>query len=153
MKIKNLNKKEILLITGIGLLIMSLPYILTRSFSGISFSDTGIGDTIGGITAPFLSFFGSILVYMALKTQIDANEKFKEQFQKQNQDQLFFKMVDSLNNRIRNSPLREVYNFAVYIIIKQEPQCKSCGFLCVGFFGFGIPNGKVKKYPFASVYQ
>ena len=52
---------------------------MTSEFSLISFTDTGqIGDTIGGTTAPFLGFFGSILVYLSLKAQIDANEQVRK---------------------------------------------------------------------------
>jgi hypothetical protein len=39
---------------------------------------------------------------MALKTQIEANDEFKEQFKKQNQDQLFFRLIDNLHGRITN---------------------------------------------------
>lgn len=42
-----------------------------------------IGDTIGGLTAPFLSLAGSILVFAALKAQIDANKAVQEQFKVQ----------------------------------------------------------------------
>lgn len=99
----NLTQKEKISFLIIGILICFLPYLFTRDFDIISFNDTGnIGDTIGGVTAPFLSFFGSILVFLALKAQIDANEEIKLQFQKQNQDQLFFRLIDNLHNRITN---------------------------------------------------
>lgn len=99
----NLTKKEKISFLIIGILIFFLPYLFTRDFDIISFKDTGnIGDTIGGVTAPFLSFFGSILVFLALKAQIDANEEIKIQFQRQNQDQLFFRLIDNLHNRITN---------------------------------------------------
>ena len=32
-----------------------------------------VGDTIGGITAPISGLIGSILIYLALKAQLDAN--------------------------------------------------------------------------------
>ncbi|MEZ7514093.1 putative phage abortive infection protein [Flavobacterium frigidarium] len=99
----NLTKKEKISFLIIGILICFLPYLFTRDFNIITFNDTGnIGDTIGGVTAPFLSFFGSILVFLALKAQIDANEEIKIQFQRQNQDQLFFRLIDNLHNRITN---------------------------------------------------
>lgn len=99
----NLTQKEKISFLIIGILICFLPYLLTRDFDIVSFNDTGnIGDTVGGVTAPFLSFFGSILVFLALKAQIDANEEIKLQFQRQNQDQLFFRLIDNLHNRITN---------------------------------------------------
>lgn len=47
------------------------PFIFTRvTFSNIGFSETGpIGDTIGGLTAPFLNFLGIILLYLTLREQ------------------------------------------------------------------------------------
>lgn len=77
-----LSKKEIKWILVSGGILILLPILFTWSdISFISFKDTGdIGDTIGGITAPFLSFFGSILVYMALKAQINANTIINDQF-------------------------------------------------------------------------
>lgn len=80
----DLTKEEKYLLGFVGVVIVALPYIFTRNLNFISFTETGsIGDTIGGITAPFLSFFGSILVYLALKSQIDANNEIKRQFKKQ----------------------------------------------------------------------
>jgi len=63
----NLNDKEKYWFIGIGVFILSIPIVLTQFPAVISFNNTGeIGDTIGGITAPFLSFFGAILVYLVL---------------------------------------------------------------------------------------
>jgi hypothetical protein len=66
------------LITGlIGMLIA--PFLFTRS-GCTSFTETGqIGDTIGGITAPISSLVGSILVFLALKSQVVANKITQEQ--------------------------------------------------------------------------
>lgn len=83
----NLSKSEWILFIVFGLVILFVPILMTSEFSLISFTDTGqIGDTIGGTTAPFLGFFGSILVYLALKAQIDANEQVRKQFKKQEED-------------------------------------------------------------------
>lgn len=109
MKFK-ITRKEFLYFLLIGLIIFLMPLILTQSSSGISFEDTGeIGDTIGGITAPFLAFFAAILVYLAFKAQIDANEEIKKQFEEQrlNENQNFaytkFKeRIYLINNDIDN---------------------------------------------------
>lgn len=93
----DLNKNELLIIIIIGITICFLPFAFTINLGLKSFEDTGqIGDTIGGITAPFLSFFGSILVYLALKSQITANKEIT----KQNRDSIFFKIFDSYKSNI-----------------------------------------------------
>ena len=60
------------LIAG-GLIILILPFLLTGQYflERFNFSETGqIGDTIGGITAPFMSLIGAFLVFYALKAQV-----------------------------------------------------------------------------------
>jgi hypothetical protein len=61
----------------IAFLISFTPYLFTQfqTIQGIDFNKTGgIGDTIGGITAPFVNLFAAFLVYLALKEQIKAND-------------------------------------------------------------------------------
>jgi len=60
-----------------------------------------IGDTIGGLTGPFLNIAGSILVFAALKAQIDANKAVQDQFihqqkenNKQDLEQKLFRLFD-----------------------------------------------------------
>jgi hypothetical protein len=70
-----MNKKHLYLIITISLLILTLPYFFTQLYTGISFNDAGgIGDTIGGITAPFINIGAAILVYLSFKKQIKANQ-------------------------------------------------------------------------------
>lgn len=67
---------------GSGVVILLLmPAILTyKDWSIMDFSNTGpIGDTIGGITAPFMSLIGGGLVYLALREQIKANKIITDQ--------------------------------------------------------------------------
>ena len=99
--ILNLSKPELYIFLGVGLALILLPLLFTwDSISWISFKDKGeIGDAIGGITAPFIGFGGSILVYLALKAQIDANNKIQEQFAKQEQDNQIEKRIDYFKNR------------------------------------------------------
>lgn len=61
-----------------------------------------IGSSLASMLAPVLAVIGSILVYFAFRTQIDANNEIKKQFVKQNFDQHFFRLVDSLENKINN---------------------------------------------------
>ncbi len=77
---------DITMFIGVGLLIGLMPFLFTRRSWWISFTETGeIGDTIGGITAPFIGILSSILVYRALKAQIDANKIITAQFKQQKQ--------------------------------------------------------------------
>ena len=74
------------LIAG-GLIILILPFLLTGQYflERFNFSETGqIGDTIGGITAPFMSLIGAFLVFYALKAQVKANELIQDQIEKDN---------------------------------------------------------------------
>ncbi|WP_255078301.1 hypothetical protein [Lacihabitans sp. CCS-44] len=81
-----------------------MPIIFSiRGCESLAFdANTGvIGDTIGGITAPFINFLGAILVYLALNEQIKANELIQNQFYAQekskNEELLFEKTYHILN--------------------------------------------------------
>lgn len=70
-----------------GIIILGiLPFLLTRkSFCGkLDFSQTGdIGDTIGGITAPFIGLIGVLLTFLAFWIQFKANKQQTRQFEQQ----------------------------------------------------------------------
>lgn len=107
-----------LLIVGVILILFS-PFILTRSLGIIEFSGTGeIGDTIGGITAPIASIIGSILVYYALKAQIDANAIVQKQLNVQKNADYERKIVDYLTNLL--SMIREEINGFEYLETKRK---------------------------------
>lgn len=80
-----LKSKIIILICGILLLTIAAPLIFTQFCSPISFdaNSGAIGDTIGGITAPFISFIGAILIYISFEEQVKYN---KQQIENQNID-------------------------------------------------------------------
>ncbi|MCF1420313.1 putative phage abortive infection protein [Mangrovimonas futianensis] len=115
----NLSKREVVVFGIVGVLLMLLPIAFSQFSSGVSFMDTGqIGDTIGGITAPFLSFFGSILVFLALKAQIDANQLINEQFKeqkiidyRQNFESTFFNLLNNHHHIVENidAPANLIY--------------------------------------------
>jgi hypothetical protein len=96
--------KEPIVILKFGLLLVFiLPWILTQPniFKSFDFSDTGqIGDTIGGVTAPFLSLIGSYLVYLALKAQISANELLQKQIDNEREENQISKLYSYLNESI-----------------------------------------------------
>lgn len=52
------------------------PYLLSKYFwTKCGYAETGqIGDTVGGLTAPFIGLLSAVLVYLALKEQIKANK-------------------------------------------------------------------------------
>lgn len=78
-----IKKANLLLFFGI-ILVATSPYIFTRHLGIVNFENTGqIGDTIGGITAHIVNLIGAILVYFALKAQIDANTLIQLQLDEQ----------------------------------------------------------------------
>lgn len=99
-----ISKKELIFFLGVVLIIFCIPLLLTNSWFYIKdFTVTGnIGDTIGGITAPFLSVLGSVLVFIAFKEQVKANNLVQKQFIQQNFDQLFFRLMDNQQVKILN---------------------------------------------------
>lgn len=87
---KNLKKAKWILYLGITFTLLS-PFVLTMGaqFHIFDFSDTGqIGDTIGGITAPIVNILGAILVFYALRAQIEANKLIQDQFYEQKKEEL-----------------------------------------------------------------
>ncbi len=80
LRIEKIKTSQIILL--IVLIILVFPSILALPAISkyFDFTNTGeIGDTIGGITAPFINGLAAILVFIAFKAQIKANEIFKNQ--------------------------------------------------------------------------
>ena len=73
-------QKYINIIFGFLILITFIaPIVLTQN-GFIDFTKTGaIGDTIGGLTAPFLNLLGALLIYSTFKEQIKANSETKKE--------------------------------------------------------------------------
>lgn len=91
-----------ILIFGILLIVIS-PILFTQISGLIDFTNANtnnIGGTIGGITAPFTSVLGSILVYYALKAQIDANALIQEQLKEQKATEYESKVVTYLKQQL-----------------------------------------------------
>ncbi len=77
-KLENWTTGQILLL--VLLIILIVPNLLTLPaiWSRLDFSETGqLGDTIGGLTAPFINGLSVVLVYLAFKEQIKANKSFE----------------------------------------------------------------------------
>lgn len=96
-----IRSKILTIFLGLFLGIMAMPLIFSiKGCESLGFDEnTGvIGDTIGGITSPFINFLGAILVYLALKAQIEANNEIRNQFNAQNEarrEDEIFKNVQS----------------------------------------------------------
>lgn len=82
---------SVLIVGIVGILFA--PFLFTRS-GYISFTETGqIGDTIGGITAPITSLVGSVLLFLALRTQVIANKVTQEQIREHKTEEQIKKEV------------------------------------------------------------
>jgi len=119
-----LGRAKWLLFVG-GLVILITPFVLTGHYfyERFNFSETGqIGDTIGGITAPFMNLIGAFLVFYALKAQVKANELIQDQIDKDNEErecanelqnlnQLYSYLTDSINSfHFKTLPVEQLKN-------------------------------------------
>lgn len=96
-----LRKKErqFLLASFIWCLLLSVIFIfvLHSIFSKVNITD--LGTTFGAFVGVFVAFFGSILVYLALKAQVKANQLVQDQFSKIEDDSRIEKRNEYFNNR------------------------------------------------------
>lgn len=121
---KILGRAKWFLLVG-GMVILIMPFLLTGEYfhERFNFSDSGnIGDTIGGITAPFMNLIGAFLVFYALQAQVKANELIQDQIDKdsnekecenegQNLNQLYSYLIDSINSfHFKSLPLEQLKN-------------------------------------------
>lgn len=128
------NKKSVNRLIKNGLIICLIlsvfsffaPLILTEeSISFVSFKGKGeIGDTIGGITAPFIGLVSAILVYLALKAQIEANVQVSSQFQLQKFENQFYEMIRLHKENVNEMSIKgydnEVVEFYRYTDLENE---------------------------------
>ncbi|CAM3775859.1 hypothetical protein FSS13T_15740 [Flavobacterium saliperosum S13] len=120
MKIK-LSKKQKLFLINVFIIcsIISLILILSLKYVLPNKSSQDIATTIGGILGTFFSFFGSVLVYLALKAQIVANEIVQKQIKNQEETDYFRNKINLVNERI-NILKEEVNNFIYMYRDKEE---------------------------------
>ena|SRR5579859_7790244 len=96
-----------------AIIILFLPILLTRAatMAIFDFSHSGeIGDTIGGITAPFVGLVSAYLVYRAFIVQVDAN-KIQS---RNNEFSIALKLIDDLEKRMNNENNPNEYTTAVW---------------------------------------
>ena len=101
---KVLQSAKWLLVLGV-LIILLMPFLMTKAsfIDDLNFNDTGqIGDTIGGITAPFMSLIGAFLVYFALNAQVKANEIIQRQIDNDKEDKDLNQLYSYLNESIKS---------------------------------------------------
>lgn len=71
---KIIRRRSVILIVLVIVLILLMPILLVQEWF-INFNETGqIGDTIGGITAPFINIGAALLVYVAFLEQKRSND-------------------------------------------------------------------------------
>jgi hypothetical protein len=76
------NWKFWAIFVGVLIFVFTLPYAIVNIYISKStdYSSTGpIGDTIGGITAPIVNLISALLVFLAFRAQIQANEIVRKQ--------------------------------------------------------------------------
>ncbi len=80
-----------------SILTFAVPFIVP--FLNLDFlKDSGaIGDTIGGITSPISQLVGSILLFLALKAQLDANTIIQLQIEKDNDERVALRELEQLH--------------------------------------------------------
>lgn len=99
-KKKWINRNWIIFIT-VSVIAIAIPFIILiyRKYLCLAdVKDTGaLGDTFGGLTAPLLSFIGSWLVYLALKSQIRANKQIQEQLEAEKNEKIIENQKKQIN--------------------------------------------------------
>ena len=94
------------------LLILLLPFVLTQFPSLVDFTETGqIGDTIGGITAPFIGVIAGYLTFLAFHEQYRANDEAKKDLEKERFESKFYNFLSLLNNLEINTTIPHVGNY------------------------------------------
>lgn len=100
-----------LLLVLLGILV--LPVVLTQlPISFFDFSETGqIGDTIGGITAPFIGVIAGYLTFLAFHEQYRANDKAQKDYLKERFESKFYNFLSLLNTLEINTNIPHVGNY------------------------------------------
>ena len=103
---KDLDKVEKIAYFLCGILIFFLlmsPILFTRpAICGwFDFTNTGsIGDTIGGLTSPFVGLIGAILVFISFRQQVKANRNLKDSEDKKYYFELFQQINDTIGDEL-----------------------------------------------------
>lgn len=91
------------------ILILTLPYILTRNHGWFDFTETGqIGDTIGGITAPFIAVCSAYITFLAFWVQYTYNKKQKKDLFQERFENNLFSYLDMLIRQEENCSIEGI---------------------------------------------
>ncbi len=101
-KDRSFNVLALWIVLAGGLLCLAVP--LLAPFLSIQYLNEygNAGNAIGGISNPLAQIIGSIMIFLALKAQIDANKIVQEQIEKENNKEALRHELDQL---------RELYLF------------------------------------------
>ena len=123
---KNYNHERsdiVFLIALLSLIILIVPYFFTLPIFDAYKSKNGstgeIGDTIGGLTSPFINGIGALLVYLAFKEQVKATN--------QTRNLELYKIINDRLNWLKSDPYNiveiedTIYAKLQYGFIPQHP--------------------------------
>lgn len=107
------------------ILILFVPILLTKVLipwewlaNFFDFSTTGqIGDTIGGITAPFIGLIAAILTFLAFHEQYKANKNIEMDMKRDRFENNFYHLLELLNSLETNTSIKNVGNSKKHFIL------------------------------------
>ncbi len=90
---------------AIAAAVFCLPAIFNHpaifGIRAFDFSESGqIGDTIGGITAPFFNLIAAILIFLSFKEQTKTNEYFLRGARIEKEYDIIFHLIENIDSRI-----------------------------------------------------
>ena len=103
-------------------LILILPVLLTKiPFALFDLTETGqIGDTIGGITAPFIGILAGYLTFLAFHEQSKANKETAKDLKEDRFENRFFNFINLLHEQEKDTIIptigssKQAYHFMFY---------------------------------------
>jgi len=153
--------------------VLSFPYFFVEySWFNLDFRNTGqIGDTIGGITGPFIAIIASFLTFIAFWVQYQANEQQKRDLQIERFESKFYTMLEIHRQNVNEISINEAVNgrlafsqlflelSSLYFVIKKKLDKKYSDDLIYNisylffFFGKGFDSLIMIKSFFSSEYH
>lgn len=80
----------------------------------------GIGDTFNGLTAPFISLLSAILVFLAFRAQVIANNLVNDQFKIQQIDTRFFELIKLHRDNVSEIGIGKNFGKKIFVMIIRE---------------------------------
>lgn len=99
----DLHDKIRIIMLAVAVIVLFLPYVLTQTICLVDFSNTGpVGDTIGGITAPFIAILVAWITYEAFVVQYKFNKVQRNDTATERFENTFFKLMDIYRDKVNN---------------------------------------------------